>query len=172
MAVVRPNSFQTISDAEISPNRPVSEETVRKFIQNTNMLRALAPVGQIRPIQINLSGVDTPEPTVWQYANGGEITDPDSPLNGVGSQFVPNMIGFFVRGGFNGNIQVGVATVNLSHTHTIGSVGNLPGNLLRAGSDRDAFEPVHNHADPAADLSAAEPLNPAHMQCAFYFKIS
>jgi hypothetical protein len=170
MAAIRPVMMTEVTDAELEPNRPVSEETVHKIIQNVNMMLALCPIGEVLPVEVNIAGVTLPIASVWQYADGGEITEPTSPLNGPGTQNVPNMVSKYPRGGTVGNTSGGSPTVDLSHTHTTDSPP-FPGNLLEQGPDRFAFDFFHTHGI-ANDLNAEEPLDPAHMQCAYYFKIT
>lgn len=169
MAAVRPVMYTDVADAELEAERPVSEETIRKIIQNVNMMRALCPVGEIMAVQVNIVGVPIPAPTVWQFANGGTITEPTSPLNGLGTQNVPDMGGRYLRGGSTGNAGGGSATIDLSHTHTLGNAHNPFGNKIERGDQRTAFVNDHTHGlDP--DLGSTT-LDPAHMECAFYFKI-
>lgn len=181
MAATRPVMYTEVTDAELSAERPVSEETIHKIMQNVNMMRALCPVGEIIPIQVNIPGVPAPATTIWQLANGGSITEPSSPLNGVGDQAVPDMNAFYLRGGASGNVSGGQHTINLTHTHAVQNEPNPFGNVIQRDvvhhfplSDTDpvtAFVANHDHGNLSSDLTAPITIDPLHMECTFYFKI-
>jgi hypothetical protein len=176
MAVVRPVMFTSVDDLEVTFERPVSEETVRKMIQNANMLAALAPLGSVLHMQLNQPGVQPPLTSVYQLANGGEITEPTSPLRSIVpiTRVVPDIRNRYVRGaptlGTTGS--GGSSTVNLSHTHSNG-VACAPINA-NDGNERRSWNanfPCHDHT-MNSDLSSAEPLDPAHQELAVYIKIN
>jgi hypothetical protein len=174
MAVTRPVMFTEVTDAETTFTRPVSEETVRKIVQNVNMLRALTPLAEIRAVHINLQGATVPSTTNWQYCDGAEITSATSPLNQPFTQNVPDMQNRYLRGAnegvLAGNEAAGNATADLSHAH--GTGGNLdhPGNLLEGGDEVAGQVLGHTHG-VNDDLSDSEPLELAHLQIAFYMRI-
>lgn len=172
MAVTIPVVFTPIPDAEVKSKRSVTEETIRKMIQNVNMLGKLALIGSVRAIQLNQAGVQAPDSTIWQLMNGTEITNPNSPLRSVGLtlRFTPNMTSRYVRGAStdSANSSGGAATVNLSHFHDTGAIG---GETNGEEGEEKTARLVHTHPI-SADLSAAEPLELAHQRLAFYLKIT
>ncbi|RYZ74567.1 MAG: hypothetical protein EOP09_00265 [Proteobacteria bacterium] len=179
MAVTRPAVFNSIDDKEVEFGRPVTEETVRKMIQNCNMLAALAPIGSMIHFNSRQPGVTQfPDPTIYQISNGGEITEATSPLRSIGEdlRFTPDMRNRYVRGapslaacGYGGN-----ATVDLSHDH--GGITGLTFAPVTAndGNERRSWNanfPGHDHPI-SSDLSTAEPLDVAHQELAVYLKIN
>lgn len=173
MAIVIPVIFTDIQDAEVKYKRSVNEETVRKMIQDTNLLGKLAPVGTVRAIQLNQTGVQAPDSTIWQLMDGSEITLPTSPLRTVGltQRFVPNMISKYPRGAAttSANPTGGAPTVNLGHDH--GGTGSVGGNVVGEEGDEKTARVPHTHPI-GSDLNSSEPLEPAHQRLAFYLKIT
>jgi hypothetical protein len=174
MSLVRPNKFCQLTEEELSVERPVTEDTLRKLIYNSNMLRALMPIGMVKAYNVNIQGVSQPLSTIYEFCDGTEISDPNSPINGVGQQFKPNMSGRFLRGGFASDTQLteqgGTASPVLgSHNHTTNVVFD-GGNRLEAGGQRYAFEPFHNHAI-FADTGTGV-ANPKHIVVGFYLKVN
>jgi hypothetical protein len=172
MAITIPIVFTEMQDAEIKYNRSISEETCRKMAQNVNLLGKLAPIGCVRAIQLNQLGVQAPDTTIWQVMDGSEITLPQSPLRTMGliQRFVPDMTGRYPRGAnaVGVNNYGGNATVNLSHSHSTGGSGGSV-----RGEEGDEKTARLDHTHPISnDLSAAEPLEPAHQRLAFYLKIT
>lgn len=174
MSLVRPVAYTDIHEEELQEERPVSEETVRKIIHNVNMLRALLPIGLVKAYNINRPAVKVPSTRLYQYCDGGEISEPTSPLNGAGPQNVPNMQAQYLRGGFSsdtaGTESGGSPTINLGHSHGTNVVDH-GFNRLEAGDERRAFEPFHSHGI-SSDLTSDRALDLAHMQIAFYLKIN
>lgn len=174
MAIVRPVVLTDCYDEEFQQNRPVTEETVRKLIQNMNMLRALMPVGIVKAYQVNLPLVPTPKTYLYAYCNGGEITDGDSPLNGAGPQYTPDMVGRYLRGGDSSTTTMneagGAATVDLTHTHTIGTT-NMTRRAQDGGGGIRAATQGHNHTVPD-DLTTPTALDMYHLKIGFYLKIN
>jgi len=175
MAITKPPIFTSIEEAEVSFPRPVSEETVRKMIQNANMLAELAKIGSIICIQVNAQGVTAPSTDIFQIADGGQITHPISPLTPISpaTAFTPDMKERFIRGAFTqlSNPASSVPeTVNLNHSHGVGQVcGPIVG---EEGDERHGYENgCHSHG-MSSDLNSAEPLDPAHIQVAMYLKIN
>lgn len=171
MAITVPIIFTEIQDAEVKYTRSVNEETVRKMVQDTNLLGKLAPIGCVRMIQLNQTGVQAPDTTIWQLMDGSEITYPASPLRSVGLtlRFTPNMISKYPRGAANAvsNSFGGSPTVNLAHDHGIGSVG---GQIKGEEGDEKTARVDHSH--PVESRLGNEPLEPAHQRLAFYLKIT
>lgn len=174
MAVVKPVMFTSIEDTEVAKDRPVSEELVRKMIQNCNLLGELAKIGSIQFVQINLDNAPQVNPDILQLANGGEITQVDSPLKTVvpTNRYTPDMKDKFVRGSpdLSNNTIGGSATTNLSHAHGTGDGG--VGGMVNDGDDSSTYNtPFHTHGVTAA-LSSAESLEPSHQQLAVYIRIN
>lgn len=172
MAITIPVIFTPIQDAEVKYTRSVTEETVRKMVQDCNMLGKLSPIGSVRAIQINQTGVQAPDSTIFQLMDGSEITFPDSPLRSVGltQRFTPDMTGLYVRGAPNpsANNIGGSATIDLSHTH---SIGNVSGSIRGEEGDEKTARVPHSHP-LANDLASDESLELAHQRLAFYLKIT
>lgn len=174
MAITVPPIFSGILDNEVTYKHSVSEETVRKMVQNTNLLGKLSPIGSIRMIQFNAFGVHSPDPTLMQLCNASEIVDPNSPLRTMGiiQHFTPNLLGLYPRGAANAlsNPTGGAPTVNLSHSHG-GSTGSLEGSIV--GEEGEEKTARVNHSHPInPDLNGAEPLDPSHQVLAWYLKIN
>ena len=171
MAIVKPVIFTSVHDAETTYGRTVSEETIRKMIQNCNLLGALSIPGQYRFVNLNQSGAGTPIADIFQAANGSAIVHPNSPLVGT----TPVMTNHYVRGA-NGvlgsdNVYGGNSTTNLSHAHGTGVVCSV-GKLCEEGNERRAWDfQCHDHIINN-DLSGAEPLAPRCQQLAIYVKIN
>ena len=179
MAIIKPVIFTSVEDAEVTRNRPVAEETVRKLIQNANMLGALAAIGSIRCVQINMIGGGAPDSDQWQLCDGGEITHANSPLatSGFTNRYTPNFQNTYIRGANNttSNPPGGSSTVNLQHNHSIGTVASsqiADEKRLFVPSDTDAYQPANHNHGINNDLSSGEPLDPAHQQVGVYLKIN
>lgn len=174
MSVTVPAIFTPITDVEVTYKHSVSEETVRKMIQNTNLLGTLSPIGSIRMLQFNQNGAQSPDPTLMQLCNGSEILDPNSPLRtmGITQHFTPNLIGLYPRGAADevSNNTGGFATIDLSHAHG-GSTSSVGGSLRGNGGGEKTARVEHSHAIDSR-LSNVEPLNPSHQVLAFYIKIN
>lgn len=175
MASVVPNQYTQIVDAEVSEERPIAEETVRKIAQDVNMLRQLVPVASIRGIQIGFGGLALPNSTIWQVCDGGEITDPDSPLNTDLTQNTPDMQNRFVRGADDGTTAGseagGAAVVALNHTHVIGNHTAQFPLTLDNNNVRDGIKHVHSHP-LQEDLPEEATLDPKNVQVVFFLKIN
>lgn len=175
MAITLPVMFTSIEDAEVSFNRPVSDETVRKILQNINMLGELAKLGQLIPVAVNQPGVPSPNPDIFQQANGSEIVQIDSPLQStIGSEkFTPDMTKHFLRGapdestnGYTAADQINV----MEHTHAV-DVVCPPLIIGESGDERKSYAICHTHAIED-DLNPAEPIDPKHVKVVFYLKIN
>lgn len=177
MAVIYPNKMPVLNDEEFTVERPISMQAARKLAQAVNMLSQLVIPGQIRAYALNQIGVKSPDLTgQFQYSDGGEITDPNSPLRTIvpTSHYTPDMRDRFVRGAdagtTSGNEAGGAATLNLLHTHTTGGVSPPRGSDGEEGDEQMSGQD-HGHAI-SNDLSATEPLDPAHIKVAFFLKIN
>jgi hypothetical protein len=172
MAITKPVIFTEVTDAETDGKRPVSEETVRKMIQNINMLRALTPYAEVRGVHINLVGSGIPNAPTWLNCDGSEITVLDTPLNTVATDVTPDMQDRFLRGApesvTSGNEAGGSASASFNHTHTIDAV-NHPGNLLEAGDEEPAFLPSHTHGLDADPTNVT--CDVAHLKVGFYMRV-
>lgn len=173
MAITRPVVFTPIEDIEVTRNHTVSEELVRKMIQNSNLLGALAVIGSIRCMAINQPGVSSPSTDVWQLATGSQITQPQSPITSVGpfDRFTPDFTNVYIRGAMDdtANNIGGAYTVDLSHTHTIGARNGTA--IGEEGDEQQAYAPGHSHGVNNG-LPDNEPLEPAHQEVATYLKIN
>lgn len=120
MAVTYPNVFTEFSDSELALNQPVSEELIRKFVQNCNMLKKIACVGQLRMMALHVPNVPAPSSDQFLPANGTSVTDLASPLY---TQTTPNLDGKYIMSSNDTttNSVVGSSGQNLEHTH--GAVG-------------------------------------------------
>lgn len=175
--IVRPVCYTDMYEEEFAGPAPVSEEVIRKMIQNVNLLRAIFPIGEIKAYQVNMPKVSIPLSTLFAYCDGGEITDNDTPLNGVGTQFTPDMTNRYLRGGDSGtlpgNEAGGSDTINLGHTHVTGNAHNVNINTNN-GDERDMGLLDHTHGVVSAldAVSIAAPNGLKHMQIAFYLRIN
>lgn len=167
--IVRPNKFSDLYDEDFNANAPVTEEALMKLIYNMNLLRALMPIGMVKAYQVNIPTVPRPSEVLFQYCDGSEITEPTSPLNGVGTQNVPNLVGKYIRGDDGGAEVGGNATVDFTHTHTTGPNAFPPTNKLEAGDEKDASQNAHTHDVPNGLGEVT--MDVAHMQICFYMKI-
>lgn len=172
-----PDIFTEILDSEVGFERPCSEEVKRKIAQDLNFLSQLALIGSITPLALNQPGVSSPEPTVHQLCDGSEITNATSPLRtmGIDMRFTPDMRNRYLRGAnagtVLGNELGGAATLNLAHAH--GGFTGAFAHAILGEEGNDNTVPANNHAHPiSSDLSAMEPLEPAHQQIAYYLKIN
>lgn len=181
MAVVIPPVYTELDDQELSYKRPLTEETVRKLVQNVNMLGSLALIGSVRAIAVNTPGVPQVPVSQFQYCDGSQITDVNSPLQATSGhpRAVPNLADKYIRGAADttsntdtGDLTAGGSrTRDLSHTHTTGAVNN--GSILATdGTERHGYgSPDHNHG-VSTDLSDSDPIELAHVQTAYYLKIN
>lgn len=174
MAITYPQVFTSTEDAETVKNRPVSEEVVRKFIQNSNLLGSLCPIGSIRAVLISAVGVHPPNVDLWQIADGAQITHGASPLTSVGIflRYTPDFTNTYMRGAMAEavNNSGGSHTTDLSHTHDTDVVcGNKVG---EEGDERKGYpEECHSHTTQP-DLSSEYPLEVSHQELAIYLKIN
>ena len=164
-----------MNEAEYAVSTTVSEETVQKLMANMNMLSRMAHVGQVRVMQPNITGVPVLLTTQFQFADGSEITNVDSPLAsaGITTRNTPDIRGKYLIGASNSstNADVGSDTCNLQHNHTgLTGIDTYPYLFVKDGSVINTLPLGHTHT-VANDLNAAEPVNPAYMYFAIYLKI-
>lgn len=176
MAVTKPLIFTSVEDAEVVANNSVSEETVRKMIQNSNLLASLALIGTIRTVALNQPGASAPNGDIFQLANGGEITHPQSPLATVipTNRFTPDLLNKYLRGAADdtNNNSGGSPTVNLQHDHG-GNTATVSAPPLGAeGGDRYGYDPLTHLHTISDDMSTTEPNEVAHQEVAVYLKIN
>lgn len=173
--IVFPNLFSPLYDSEFGVSAPVSEETIRKLVQNMNMLSRLACVGQIRLAQPNIPGAPQPSLIQFQYCDGSEITEPNSPFKTTGgvNRFTPNMTDKYIRGAANATATaaIGAATANFQHDH-----GGATGLWCHPVGPEDGDEEpsvsfCHDHSI-SPDLDPASPLDPQYIYLAIYLKIN
>lgn len=127
MAVKKPDVFTEFNLNEVDLETPVFEETILKMAANNNLLLELLPVGSIMYLNDNQNGGGTPDPDVWQYCDGSEITNPNSPIRSIGifQNFVPDLRDKYPRGANDedNNSTGGSYNHSLAHSHGIGVAG-------------------------------------------------
>jgi hypothetical protein len=180
MSVVVPPIFTPIDTNELALNRPLSEETVRKLVQNVNMLGRLSLIGSIRAIAVNTGGVPQPSTDQFQYCDGGSIVNEASPLRATSGhdRKTPKLNDKYLRGAHTtitnddtGDLNPGeFRTRNLSHTHTVGFV--CTGIIGEEGNERHAYANLCHTHGMTDDLSAVDPIDLIHVQTAYYLKIN
>lgn len=180
MSVIVPVCFTPIDENELSEGQPVTEETMRKLVQNINLLGKLAVVGSIRAIAVQTPGVPVPNPDQFQHCDGSPITNDFSPLRSTDGheRKTPKLNDKYIRGAQTttenhdtGDLEPGKsATRDLSHTHNTGFV--CQGTQGEEGDERHGYDNrCHNHGI-TTDLSEEDPIELAHVQTAFYLKIN
>lgn len=177
MSVTYPAVFTAVDDLETTVERPTSEETIRKIIQNINMLSKLNVIGSVRAIALNQAGVPAPTTSQWQVCDGSAITDTNTPLSGN----TPNIRSRFIRGAngstTSGNELGGAASVSHTHTHggvtgayTTPSVFNVDADGSALPVMRIGDSQAHTHNMTTESVTAT--LDPLHEQVEFYLKIN
>jgi len=159
MGITVPPNYTPVHKQEVQDEASMTEESARKIVQNSNWLLELRPIRSIVFIEVNQDGVPNIDLSRWQEANGGEITNPNSPIRSVGAtlRFTPNYEDRYPRvttsaAGPNGT--GGSQTHDLEHDHggLTGGVSPTPGASLEIGGDRRAHvEHMHTIADDLAD---------------------
>lgn len=174
MAINYPPIFTQILDEEVTYNRPVTEETLKKMAQNMNMLSKLAPVGTIRAVNLNQIGVSVPSADIWQLCDGSEITNPTSPLRTVGllNRFTPNLLGRFIMGasGTGSNTTGGDTSIALIHSHSGFTGGNGPNSTI--GEEGEEKHSRHDHVHFINPALPTIDIKPIHFVVALYIKIN
>lgn len=164
-----------ITDQEVQVGQPTSQETIRKFIQITNFLSRLNPIGSIIPIDRSIPGVPSLDSTTYRLCDGTEIVDPNSPIASTPTIFprnAPNLDGKHIRGALttSANNTLGNATAVVSHSHG-GNTGDVIGNLYQNVSNQaHARDAPHHHT--ISTETQTIPLDPLHKNIQFYIKIN
>lgn len=185
MSITYPVLFTAVHDTETTVERPVSEETIRKIIQNINMLSKLHVIGSVKAVALNQPGVTAPTTSQWQVCDGSDISDTDSPLASIfgTTRYTPNIRGRFVRGAnastTSGNELGGASSIAHSHNH-FGTVATYipPATFVvdGPGDPSDPFAPAagpsFEHSHNIASQSISATLDPLHEQVEFYLKIN
>lgn len=171
--IITPPIFTPLHEEEFDILQPVNEETIRKLVLNSNFLIDLAPVGTIIYLNINQSGVTQPNANFWQVCDGGEITNPNSPIRSIGInlRFTPNLKLTYPRGAefTNANPTGGSNIHNLTHGHTTGGA-SATGNGLRKKGSRNRRNP-HTHTLSSQYTEEYEIIAPAFYYVVGYMKI-
>ncbi len=164
--------FDPIDDDDADAfDKIVSVETFSKIAKNINYMIDSMPIGSKIGILINLAGVPTPNPLLWQPCDATPITDANSPLRGFNT---PDDRGQYPKGattlGQEGDVA-GSNTKNWSHAHggVTGVFGPISDNSARA-SDRITVNSTHDHGI-SADLVADRSIEPVHILVKFYIKV-
>lgn len=148
----------------------VSVEAFTEIANAINQLLDSCPLGACCPIATGIPGVPTPNPTIWQLANGDPITEPLSPLFG---QNTIDMRDRYLKGA-NNNGEVGgyggSNTVSVQHSHTGFTEPVDPAELKGDNSNGYWSTIAHKHSI-TPDLPTAENFEPVHMTCFHYMRI-
>lgn len=171
--ITTPPIFTPLHEEEFNLLEPVNEETMRKLVLNSNFLLDLAPVGTIIFLNINQSGVTQPDANFWQVCDGGEITNPNSPIRSIGLnlRFTPNLKLAYPCGALlpNTNPIGGTHIHNLIHGHTTGGASTTGDGLKKKGS-RNRRNP-HSHTLSSQYTGTDEIIAPAFYYVVGYMKI-
>jgi hypothetical protein len=115
------------------------------------------------------SPIEKPNDSLWVLCDGSQIVDVNSPLNGMFTPALNDMI--FLKGGNVVGETGGQDTINLSHNHgtNLVSENDESGTSnARLGGDYRAGSP-HTHTI-ATQWSSAEPIIPPHRQLQIYMR--
>jgi hypothetical protein len=121
-------------------------------------------------------GGGTPDPNVWQFCDGSEITNPNSPIRSIGlnQRFTPDMRRKFPRVANNltTNPIGGTWDHNLNHNHggSTGGPSAIGGGMDKKGDRRR--RDVHSHSIPAQYNNPTTIEKPAYITYNAYMKIS
>ncbi len=173
-----PSVFTQFHSSEVDLHTPVMEETLLKMSANNNMLLNLMPVGSVIYINTQQSGGTTPDPSMWQYCDGAEITNPASPLRSLGifTGNVPDLRDKYPRASLNDtndNFVGGSTNRNWSHGHTIYGSGGGQGPTIEEDKDGPADQPhvpFHSHGI-SSDLPNGQILSPKFFLVNAYMKV-
>ena len=158
----------------------MSHELATLIQQNIAYLAASIPIGHIAPIMVNIPGVPTPDPNVWQLCDGSEITNPFSPLASVGinQRYTPDLRNKYPRCALleTTNPTGGTQTYDAEHDHggVTGDTTPTPNVYWEGGlfgpHDRRKGD-LHNHdlGNALADDIVVD--YPAHLKVNAYMKI-
>jgi len=152
-----------------------SFELAGDLATNVVAMNLLIPLGEIVPILTGLPGVPTPDPNIFQVCDGGEITNPNSPLRTIGGvqRFVPDMRDRFIKVpsvfGQSGETG-GVKEFNLAHDHG-GRTGDFTSGIdVDQSSAVPAASAVHDHEIEEA-LSASFNIEPPFTTVRYFMRI-
>jgi hypothetical protein len=181
MAITRPPALNELHVEDFDQNQPVTEDTIRKLIQNMNMLRALSPIGMVKAYHVEIPGVKLPDINLYNLCDGSNITASESPLFGFGATPTPDMRDKFFCGkpAGGGPATGGNATLALEHTHATQNYNaDVPGSQEYQEYDQQLGwrTKFHNHgnlpAGPLGPTSDGLILNPIHMKMCFYLRVN
>lgn len=172
--IVTPQQFTPVHNEEVKYEAPINEETLKKIVYNNNWLLDLVPVGSIVYLQTNQPGGGTPDPNVYQFCDGSEITNINSPLRSIGlnQRFTPDLRGRFPRGTSSAttNTKGGTWDHNLEHAHTTGLPSSAGGGLDKKGDRRRRDQHTHVIYEQYDNPTTIE--TPAYIAYNAYMKIS
>lgn len=152
----------------------ISQELATFIKNNVEYIQKSIPIGQVVPIMVNIPGVPTPDPNIWQECNGSEITNPNSPLRSTGSQqrFTPDLRDRYIRAatfvGESGS-SAGSNSTPMAHNHTGQTEGHVSPENCDDGGARNV-QWVHAHSI-SQDLTTPISMEPAHFTVKFFLKI-
>lgn len=172
--IITPQQYTPVHNEEVSYKAPINEETLKKIIFNNNWLLDLVPVGTIVVLQTNQPGGGTPDPNVYQFCDGSEITNLNSPIRSVGlnQRFTPDLRTKYPRAanGLTTNPIGGSWDHNLSHGHSTGLPTAIGGRVDNKGDRRR--RDLHTHSIPGQYANPTTIETPAYISYNFYMKIS
>lgn len=169
-------AYQPIDDDLTEFGRIVSQELATLIKENIDYLHASIPVGQVCPIMVNIPGVATPDPAVWQLCDGSEITHPSSPLRSTGgnTHFTPNLTDRFVRFvttvGESGTSGGANTTTAFSHSHG-GWTGEWESPEDADPSNNAQNTSITHRHTIANDLTTPINMEPEYFILKFFMKI-
>ena len=169
--------FTGIDDDLTEFGKLVSWELATAIAEALEYMQDSIMIGSINAIMTNLSGVDAPDPNIWQECDGSEITNENSPLRSVGGiqRYTPDLTDKYLRFstslGTVGN-NYGANTYNFQHNHT-GFTANTEAPI---GSDTitDAINTLQFHRHEInSDSLFTSPLNtePSYYTLKYYMRI-
>ena len=173
--IVTPQQYTPVHNEEVAYQSPINEETVKKIVYNNNWLLDLMPLGSIVAIQTNQAGGGTPDANIYQFCDGSEITNSNSPIRSIGlnQRFVPDLRAKFPRAANNAttNPTGGSWDHNLSHAHGTGGPSTV-GNTITANKGDRRRRDFHSHDVPEQYEDPTTIETPAYITYNLYMKIS
>jgi len=164
-------SFVAIDDSGADKfGNLVSVETFKQLALNLNALIDSMPIGAKIGI-LDLPGLPTPDPTIWQLCEGGVVTDQNAKLH---DQTLPDDRGKYPKGcstiGQSGTVA-GSNTKDFSHNHSGHTASHNMG-PDNSDTDDDYITVGIDHAHPiSTDLTGARNIEPVHICIRFYIKV-
>lgn len=172
--IITPQQFTPTHNEEVNYLSPINEETFKKIILNNNWLLDLVPIGSVVYIETNAAGGGNPDSNVYQFCDGSEITNPNSPIRstGLNQRFTPDMRGKYPRVAMNSttNPSGGSWSHNLHHGHGTGGPSAIGGTIKTKGDRRR--RDVHSHSVPEQYEDPTIIETPAYIAYNAYIKIS